>query len=196
MNFQFEQKHVIIVGVVLLVLWILWSWDREEDTTAEKFSPVQQFPYLPPKYWKSRTPKKWHPYWFYDSKYKTPTFLSKWNPLWDSDDQYHPAVPGVVKYDSLRYKLPTKPEIEPELAPEFEEELMPELEEESTSEMEEDVMATINAEIEAEAMAKTNSPEVITSRRDGSNVNMLLIFILLIGGGYWYYTRRAQRHSL
>lgn len=101
MNFQFENKHYIIIAIIIIVVWMLYSWDKQEN-----FSGVQDWPFLPPKYWQKRNKVKWGKWYFYDSVYKKPKFLSTWNPLWDSEDRYHPAVPGIVHYDVNNYKFP------------------------------------------------------------------------------------------
>lgn len=217
MNFEFEQKHIIVIVVVVLVLWMLWSWDSQ--TKTENFSPVEQFPYLPPKYWEPRKAKKWSPYWFYDSKYKTPKVLSTWNPLWDSEDRYHPAVPQVVRYHP-KYKLvPDENGATPVLLPEvpvrtngqeepqaeemeMEAEMLPEEEEameETTTEEEmgeeemgqeemgQEEMEEI-ARINAEIEAeKMNSPEMVMQKQT-TDLTPVLIVLLIVGLGYWYYT--------
>ena len=66
----------------------------------------QDWPFLPPKKWKKRDYMSWEPWWFHDSHYITPKFVSKWNPMWDSDNQYHTAVPKITNYHTNNYKLP------------------------------------------------------------------------------------------
>lgn len=97
-----ENKYLMVclVGIVIIVILLLINKKKEHYFPIQNYYDVYQ--------WKDTKAKEWSPYWFYDSKYKAPLFVSKWNPLWDSENIYHPAVPQITHYKPNSHKLPTK----------------------------------------------------------------------------------------
>jgi hypothetical protein len=130
MNFQLETKQYIIIAIMLLLVWILWT-NSLSPMEREKFYPIQEWPNIPPRQWDdNRNHTQWKPFWYYDSKYETPKYVSTWNPLWDSENRYHPAVPNVSNYHSDTYTLPPSTRgfaYQPEVEEGVEEENNPEL---------------------------------------------------------------------
>ena len=84
---ELEKRHYILIGVAILVILFLWTWDSN-DTTQEQFSVIPEWPYMPPKYWKNRNKKHWKPWYFYDNTTE------------------HPAVPSISNYDTEFYRFP------------------------------------------------------------------------------------------
>lgn len=78
---------IVILVVILAVLgsaMTLWMGDNES------FSPIDQWPYLPPKHWREREVTHWDP-WYYRN-----------------GERVHPAVPHITNYSVQDYQFPAR----------------------------------------------------------------------------------------
>ena len=79
-----KTRHVIILIIALMILFFLWKWDN-----VDHFDVIQQYPFLPPKYWTPLPAKKWTP-WYYQ----------------ENAAPFYTSVPSVVNYGTDFYRFP------------------------------------------------------------------------------------------
>jgi hypothetical protein len=98
-----DNKCLLICLAAVIIIFILFSINRGQNK-SEHYFPIPN--YYDVYQYKDIKAKEWSPYWFYDSEYKAPAYVSKWNPLWDSDNIYHPQVPQITHYKPNSHQLP------------------------------------------------------------------------------------------
>lgn len=82
-----EKRHFIILTICLLVVLFLIIW--QSGNGREQFSPIQEWPYLPPNNWGSPQAKRWTPWWYEQN-----------------EDSVYPSVPSIANYDTDVYRFP------------------------------------------------------------------------------------------
>ena len=98
-----DNKCLLVCLVAVIIIFILFSVNKKGN---EHYYPIPN--YYDVYQWKDVKAKEWSPYWYFESEYKPPKYVSTWNPLWDSDKIIHPQVPQITHYKPNSHKLPTR----------------------------------------------------------------------------------------
>jgi hypothetical protein len=85
-----RSDRIMGIIIVLIVLAVLGSAIGMYMSGTEGFSPIDQWPYLPPKHWRQRTVKHWDPWYYRNSNH------------------IYPANPSITHYSVQDYQFPAR----------------------------------------------------------------------------------------
>lgn len=85
-----QKDRIMGIVVVLLVLAVIGSAVGMWLNNNETFSPIDEWPYLPPKYWKEREVTHWDPWYYNNGNYN------------------HPSNPSITNYTVQDYQFPAR----------------------------------------------------------------------------------------
>jgi hypothetical protein len=93
MNFLESLKNnhgVMRVIILVVILAVLGSAVGMWMNHREGFSPMDNWPYLPPRYWKQREDVQWDPWYF------------------EKENDLYPSVPEISNYSVQDYQFPAR----------------------------------------------------------------------------------------
>ena len=63
---KLKMEHYVLIAVVAVVIVLLFMYGRKEG-----YSPIQGFPFVPPKYWDPIETTYWSPWFYTENAYDT-----------------------------------------------------------------------------------------------------------------------------